>query len=235
MIYLQAEIWKKKESEEKSIFSICNIEKNFDRLCSIPRGNIIIDQLSVLNGVRVISMLWIIMGHVFLGQMLNAPLDINVNQQFAHGGAITKFIYQIIPGAEFAVDTFFFLSGLLVVNSLLSVSRKAGDRVPYVLAILHRYIRLTPAYAFSLLVYSTVSTYISDGPYWPIETQFSAPAQKCPKSWWKNLLYINNVAGDLRNDCMGWAWYLPNNFSLYIYIYIYTCARTRVEYCDFVG
>ncbi|KAJ8301046.1 hypothetical protein KUTeg_022565 [Tegillarca granosa] len=53
---------------------------------------------------------------------------------------------------------------------------------------------------------------VHDGPLWPengIEKDF------CKDTWWKNLLYINNIV-DSDNQCFGWAWFLANDMQFYI-------------------
>jgi hypothetical protein len=55
----------------------------------------------------------------------------------------------------------------------------------------------------------------------------------CRDSWWANLLYINNFVKQnsgvfnklkfiliyifLHSQCMGWTWYLANDFQLYAF------------------
>lgn len=50
--------------------------------------------------------------------------------------------------------------------------------------------RLTPAYAFILLLHATWLPKLQDGPLWPrgaeVERNF------CRRNWWTNLLYVNN-------------------------------------------
>ena len=42
------------------------------------------------------------------------------------------------------------------------------------MSVVHRYLRLTPAYAFMMVCFMNIEPYLGDGPYWPIETKFSA-------------------------------------------------------------
>ena len=49
--------------------------------------------------------------------------------------------------------------------------------------------RLTPVYMLVLLVYTTLVKYLGSGPMW---TQEALALDNCAKSWWTNLLYINN-------------------------------------------
>lgn len=88
---------------------------------------------------------------------------------FQYRRTITErsFIYQIVGNATFSVDTFFFISGLLVVilfyrsaqKRMNTTNEKILNKSNYVtkttykisISILYRYIRLTPAYLFVIL------------------------------------------------------------------------------------
>ncbi len=65
---------------------------------------------SFLNGIRVISLFWIILGHSFVFQLIVSDniLYILDNLQNSYG-------IQLLIGAIFGVDTFFFISGFLAV------------------------------------------------------------------------------------------------------------------------
>ena len=55
--------------------------------------------------------------------------------------------------------------------------------------------RLTPALMLSLLVEVAFFKYFGDGPQWPYA---GIEYDECKKSWWWNLLYINNF--DVRKN-----------------------------------
>lgn len=93
--------------------------------------------------------------------------------------------------APLAVDSFFFLSGLLTAFIFLGKIRRGQVQLDawttWVAYFLRRYIRLTPVYVTVMLLEVTIFAYISEGPFWrPIEPSF------CANSWWANLLYVNN-------------------------------------------
>ena len=115
--------------------------------------------LGCLNGIRTISMMWVVLGHTFLGVMFNQTvmknrtflanviikktqrkyLDINslYSLQAFTGGNGPSF--EIILNALPSVDTFFFLSGLLVAYvTFIALEKKKFNIVVY---YVHRYIR----------------------------------------------------------------------------------------------
>ncbi len=51
--------------------------------------------------------------------------------------------------------------------------------------------RLTPVYAILMLSSVTLMPHITRGPMWPQHA--SVLDGDCPKVWWSNLLYINNI------------------------------------------
>jgi hypothetical protein len=65
---------------------------------------------SFLNGIRVISLFWIILGHSFVFQ-----LTISDNIVYILDNLYSSYRIQLLLGAIFSVDTFFFISGFLAV------------------------------------------------------------------------------------------------------------------------
>lgn len=53
------------------------------------------------------------------------------------------------------------------------------------------YLRLTPAYAFCILISTGLYSKFGDGPFWP--TTAASFSAACKSYWWTNLLYINNM------------------------------------------
>lgn len=50
--------------------------------------------------------------------------------------------------------------------------------------------RLTPPYMLLLMLYVPTVKYWADGPFWP---QNGFEINECRDTWWRNMLYINNV------------------------------------------
>ena len=57
------------------------------------------------------------------------------------------------------------------------------------------YCRLTPAYAFMIIIYSGLVWYWWDGPNWPtpLTSPFRTFDQSCDSNWYLSLLYVNNL------------------------------------------
>ncbi|KAF4518569.1 hypothetical protein B566_EDAN015380, partial [Ephemera danica] len=171
--------------------------------------------LSTVHGLRVFSLVWVIACHTCL-----YAFAFSDNRLFR--AAVEKdFLFQSISNGNFSVDTFFFVSGLLLSYVFLR-GLKRGARTEVMTSkesaskflgyCLYRFVRLTPPYAFVIaLVSVTMQWYASvsvfDPPTWDHAT--------CPNYWWRNLLYINTVF-PVTQMCMIWSWYLAADTQFYL-------------------
>ena len=174
---------------------------NVDRLMSVIGGD-----FKALNGIRVLSMCWIIMGHTILMFVMPPVVNPTVEDRF-----LRSVPFAFVRGAEYSVDTFFFMSGFLATFALMNQLKLKGilSASQYVSMVFLRYLRLTPSYAVVLLFFWKVLPLVSSGPFWDETTIFSSDA--CDKHWWTNLLYVNNLVpfnATAQEMCMGWSWYL---------------------------
>ncbi|XP_017034569.1 nose resistant to fluoxetine protein 6 [Drosophila kikkawai] len=160
-----------------------------------------------LHGIRCLTIIWIILGHGYM-YLLLAP---TVNSLEIVAWARTPFSMVMQSGAV-SVDTFFLLSGLLLVlSSLRELERTKGSlNVP--LMYLHRLVRLTPVLALAVLLFMTLFPRLDNGPLWQ---QFTSSSELCSDSWWATLLYVQNYAAPGRM-CLGHSWYLAVDMQLYV-------------------
>ena len=174
--------------------------------------------LSCLNGLRVISICWVIHGHTYV---FSSPLFSNA--KYARDTLPKRFTFQAIINGTYSVDTFFFMSGLLV--SFLALKElKSKGHLNWLYYFGHRFWRLTPMYAFLLLLFTFVTPYLVYGPFrWFITEPHGllyTYVDQCKHYWWSNLLYINNLYPDYGSPsgCMAWTWYLANDMQFYVFI-----------------
>lgn len=186
-----------------------SVYKNGCKLLSTGQSQ---GSLACLNGIRFLSISWVVLGHVYyLNTSLTADLALFLSQTVASRS------FQVILNAQFSVDTFFLLSGLLATYLFLrEVSRKHGvlSARDWILVYAHRYIRLTPAYAVILMIWTCLVMHFSDGPGWPL-----GQVDGCSTNWWTNLLYINNIVRPdpaIATGCMDWTWYLANDMQFFM-------------------
>ncbi|CAH3109140.1 unnamed protein product [Porites lobata] len=196
-----------KEPNVVAKFLLCfSLIQNTNRILStkVPPGAI-----TSINGMRVLSMWWVILGHCYAFQVMTG-LPSNL---FTFFGIIKRFTFEAIGNATFSVDSFFFLSGFLVAYLSLRHMQKNNGQLPLFSYYFHRFWRLTPTYMFVLLFWNKLTVFLGEGPNW-LNYQSD---EACNKYWWTNLLYINNFyPTKFGASCMGWAWYLANDMQFYI-------------------
>ena len=170
--------------------------------------------ITSLNGIRVLSMFWVILVHTFYWVEMTGLLK-NPTEFIAT--VHKRFSFQAVFGGTFCVDSFFFLSGTLVAYlTLREMERKRC--FPFLTYFLHRYLRLTMVYAFLLFFWWTLTVYFGKGHGWnAFVGPDSAQMKNCERYWWTNLLYVNNFyPWRLNDECMGWSWYLANDMQFYM-------------------
>ena len=166
--------------------------------------------ITSLNGIRVISMCWVILCHTHLWSFM-VGLDNPVKIRKVG----SRLSFQAVINAFFSVDSFFFLSGVLVSYLTLREMKKKKGRFPFIHYYIHRYLRLTPSYAFVLFFSWSLTYHLAYGP--ALSLPMVDPNAQCSKYWWTNLLYINNFyPWKLSDECIGWGWYLANDMQFYI-------------------
>ncbi|XP_078666171.1 nose resistant to fluoxetine protein 6-like [Branchiostoma floridae x Branchiostoma belcheri] len=125
-------------------------------------------------------MTWVILGNTFafvIGYLDNPLQALNITKRFS---------FEVVLNGFVSVDSFFFLSGVLMAYLMLDKYRREGRRFPYWLLYVHRYWRLTPVYVFALMLWVWVSLIIKN----PGDNKTPEPG--CAKNWWYNFLYINH-------------------------------------------
>ncbi|XP_011495596.1 PREDICTED: nose resistant to fluoxetine protein 6-like [Ceratosolen solmsi marchali] len=166
---------------------------------NIKEGN-----LSIIYGIRFLSMAWVIIGHTFLTNTGTAVVNmIDVSK------LLITWEYIYVYTAPFAVDTFFALSGLLMTYMFLKQIRKQKTfNIP--MYYLHRYLRLTPAIIATLVIATIFVPKLASGPHWQI-----ASGSVCRKNWWYFLFYIQNLMGS-HQECLQHLWYVAVDMQLFI-------------------
>ncbi|XP_066923938.1 nose resistant to fluoxetine protein 6-like isoform X3 [Clytia hemisphaerica] len=176
----------------------------------VPKGAI-----QAINGIRAISISWVILGHFFFFTTIIKNFDNSSVALFNH---MRAFPAQVVNNAFVSVDTFFLLSGVLMSYLALRQMDKTKGRFNLPLYYLHRFIRITPPYMFVILIWTNVYPYMFTGPL-AKQTRITGDGGNCAKYWWTNMLYINNFypeeMGETVKDktCVGWSWYLANDMQ----------------------
>ena len=92
--------------------------------------------MNILNGVRVLSLLYVMLGHGYTS-ILQAPVT-DIGQVNL---ILKSWLFAIVPGSFFAVDTFFFLSSFLGAYLLLAKFYEK-EQMNFFMIYFHRVYRL---------------------------------------------------------------------------------------------
>ncbi|BFF99902.1 nose resistant to fluoxetine protein 6 [Drosophila madeirensis] len=163
--------------------------------------------IDCLHGMRCLSFIWVVYGHDYLVAAMGPNL--NLIQAFTW----TKSAYSmLIQYGVYSVDTFFFLSGLLLVVIALRTMERTKGKLNIPMMYLHRYLRLTPVLALAILIYMKILPISGDGPLYGSVTFDNYTI--CEETWYWSLLYVQNYATN--TICLGHSWYLAVDMQLYI-------------------
>ncbi|XP_066999859.2 nose resistant to fluoxetine protein 6 [Anabrus simplex] len=165
------------------------------------------DTLHCLHGIRFLSMAWIILGHRY-ESLLTLP---SMNFETYMKEFLPSWMGTFIICGLYSVDTFFLLSGLMVAYVFLRTVHKTNS-FNILVYYIHRYVRLTPAFAIIIMLRTTLLTHSGSGPLW--EVTASTEKNLCVDYWWSNLLYVQNFVNPLEM-CISQSWYLAVDMQLY--------------------
>lgn len=165
------------------------------------------NSINCLDGLRYISICWIIYGHTYYTEVVGVKMNLNEILQMHKNWASI-----LVLNANLITDTFFLISGVLIAYTTLIKKEKSPREYFNVIGLyLHRYLRLTPAYAMMIGFYATLFYKVSSGPHW--DQWIGANRDYCRENWWTNLLYLNNYI-HLPRICMSQSWYLATEMQL---------------------
>ncbi|XP_041476434.1 nose resistant to fluoxetine protein 6-like [Lytechinus variegatus] len=187
---------------------------NCNKLLSAKKRN---NNLGVLNGLRVLSMFWVILGHsaaFYIGRLHNPMETFEITASLG---------FLAIINSSVSVDTFFVLSGFLVTYLTLrqidSVRKRSTTQWAgfWSLFYFHRWWRLTPVYMATMGIFALLKPHFGLG--WSTDFFSEYIKDACRRLWWTHPLYINNLypwPNDMDESCMGWSWYLANDMQFFI-------------------
>eukprot|EP00658_Telonema_sp_P-2_P078680 TRINITY_DN742_c0_g1_i1.p1 TRINITY_DN742_c0_g1~~TRINITY_DN742_c0_g1_i1.p1 ORF type:complete len:690 (+),score=130.10 TRINITY_DN742_c0_g1_i1:200-2269(+) len=181
---------------------------------------------SSLEGFRVLSMQWVVIGHTLM--MFEMSGD---NLGYLLNKVIPRWTMEPIENGTYSVDSFFVMSGFLlsfvVLRKLESRRQKNLDNgIPVSFLshlghmgklVLHRWLRLVPSLGLVMLVDAQLLGAINDGPGWAANIRPLGGA--CREYWWTNLLFINNlVPRQIMKECVAQSWYLANDMQFFVFM-----------------
>ncbi|XP_076053955.1 nose resistant to fluoxetine protein 6-like [Oratosquilla oratoria] len=198
--------WRKGSLKYLLVFSLTT---NFRKLFHVSEESAS-GTISCLHGIRVLSMCWVVYGHQYV---MNIFLNVNL---FALEEKTNGLFFQIFGNGHVSVDTFFFMSGLLVSYGVMRELQRTG-RLDVIKFYVHRLLRLTPPIALVVGFNATIVRFFARGPLYSdsLET-----VKLCRENGWKDIVYVNNFLGFNENndwlDCVGQCWYTAVDTQLFL-------------------
>nr|XP_026492747.1 nose resistant to fluoxetine protein 6-like [Vanessa tameamea] len=187
-----------------------SLRRNWAKLIA-PGGrgpDLRMERLKLFNGIRAMTMVCIIFSHTALVMSFTYTKN-----PFYLEKAYDDPLKQLLFNGSLVTHTFFVMSSFLLAYNLQIHAEKQEikwTKIP--MAILLRWVRLTPAYALVIATISTWMRHIGDGPLWQMIV--TSEANYCRQYWWANIFYFNNYiySDDL---CFPQGWYLAADTQLF--------------------
>ncbi|CAH2076886.1 unnamed protein product, partial [Iphiclides podalirius] len=192
----------KKDTGIRTIYSCFSVYTNTRRLVTFKPGA---EPLHCIDGIRALAMFWVVLGHTFLSMISS----VNVLETF-QWATTTRAMW--VTSATITVDTFFMLSGLLIVYSTAGKLSSMQLLKNIHLFYLNRLLRMFPILAAMILYEASFLNRVLDGPKW---NDMVTPILNCRQYWWSALLHIQNLYNPL-HACLAVSWYLSVDVQLHI-------------------
>ncbi|XP_053661200.1 O-acyltransferase like protein [Anopheles marshallii] len=230
------------------ILSCFDVGPNAASILSVERAGE--DSLTCVHGLRLYSLLWTVLVHTYL--QLFAVSENRYGRKIAE----RSFLYQLVGNASFSVDTFFFISGLLIVYLYLKSVTKSGQPASKTvrpeesngsaaggnrdgptsrntsLAGSLRKVGLSILYRYLRLTPVYWFTIVTNEIIlkWTYDRSVFTPGIidhiTCDRFWWRNILYVNNWF-PFTEMCMIWSWYLANDMQFYVIAIVLLMISSR--------
>lgn len=219
------------------------LEQSQRQLSKEQTNNVQHDPLVIrcLDGIRVLSLCWVVIANSYI------TLDPRATKRLTKTREAPKdFLFQTVAQASLAIETFFFLSGVLLslsfVRKLRFEKQEAGQVVQPSRALrwihfyVHRYVRMTPA-TMLVIALTMFAYHYGDGPLWFEATHKSH--QSCSQNWWRHLLHVANFI-DTRQMCFIHYWYIAADMQLFLFapilmFLLYKYRRIGYTIAAFIG
>ncbi|XP_072144849.1 nose resistant to fluoxetine protein 6-like [Dermacentor andersoni] len=161
--------------------------------------------LRFLHGMRLLSLVWIMLGHSY------GTISDTLSGMANNIGYFERWENMIVTGGYLSVDTFFFLSGFLMCYTI--AKQRASGWIIFLLATIRRFIRSTTPVFFMIMCMYLLPA-ITSGP--DAKSFFDKFYYEVNNHWWDLLLQIRNFRGEITFSVLPHIWYLSADYQLFL-------------------
>ncbi|KAE8636610.1 hypothetical protein XENTR_v10003060 [Xenopus tropicalis] len=187
-----------------------SLQENIPAVVSV---NSDVREYPTLDGIRVLSLLWIVSGHTS-----QLAFVFNIDNSFEWRAKVLEkplHFYTLSGPVYLGVDSFFLLSGFLSARSFWNQSEKIGNNITPTTVLKYLYrrlIRLQPLHLSTICISVGIISLVQWGSFWELPKH---QWDNCRRLWWSNILLITNFVS-ISESCSGWSWYLSNDFQFHL-------------------
>jgi peptidoglycan/LPS O-acetylase OafA/YrhL len=178
-----------RKTQTGQFFLAFSITRNVNKIFNSP-SPAKDSSLEILDGIKVLSLLWVIMSHgyslIILGPIANFT-EINI--------FLKPWLMGIVQGGVYAVDVLFFISAFLATYLILL---KSGFGQPglykginFFMLYFQKFYRLFPPMCLYIIFIMAFYKHLGEGPVWNALAQKDVDA--CNRNWWSHFLFIGNI------------------------------------------
>lgn len=162
--------------ENEKVHNFCSIfslNSNFSRLLKKSPSS---SEISCLNGIKTISLMFIIYYHSTTYRMYFP---------FRHGDELQKWSqsFFIVLSLPILVENFLLISGLLAGLSII----RENFKFSCFLKVLSRYLRITPSMIFVLLVHTSIQQFLTH------KAPYAFEVECCEHTWMFAVTHTQNI------------------------------------------
>ncbi|XP_045517699.1 nose resistant to fluoxetine protein 6-like [Pieris brassicae] len=212
----------KKSRSKHYLLSSLSLYTNTKRLLNFESSQ---STINCVDGIRSLSMLWVIYGHTYVFQILSPAHNILDLMQWT-----MLFTSTWINTAPMVVDTFFMLSGLFCVYALPSKMSPLRFLKSIHIFYSYRILRMIPILGTAVLLQASIFHWITDGPDWD---RMAYCVEACRTRWWATMLHIQNYIRPA-GVCLLQSWYLTVDTQLYFVsplVIIFLLVSSTAAWC----
>mmetsp|Transcript_852 Transcript_852/g.1008 ORF Transcript_852/g.1008 Transcript_852/m.1008 type:complete len:334 (-) Transcript_852:656-1657(-) len=179
---------------------------------------------TMIEGLRVLFLLWIIIGNTFLFSFYSFPANFTKVYDISQ-----NYIFITLLNNELSFDSLLFIIAFLTAYDLMEkFDARVVTTCSYILYAVHFIIKMI----FPVIIIigiSSIFQLISSGPVWGVLTDEILAS--CDRHLWTHVIFISNVypfGNNLGTEaCLPWLWFVSTEFQFFFICLFLTILYTK--------